>query len=83
MWRCLQVNSSAPEFVPMIWCIDEFNDKHNENRNISDELARVPASAEFLLGFNEPDLAEQSNIPDPFKVISSVYLCRHLLLQFS
>ena len=58
----------------MIWCIDEYNDDHNENRNITEELARVPASAEFLLGFNEPDLASQSNIPDPFKVIYSCNL---------
>ena len=50
----------------MIWNID--SDPQNGHRSIDSELSRVPGDAKYLLGFNEPDNASQSNIPDPFKV---------------
>ncbi len=61
-------NAPGGEFVPMIWCLDEFTDDRNEGRQFSEELGNIPASATHLLGFNEPDLGTQSNIPDPMKV---------------
>ncbi len=61
-------NAPGGEFVPMIWGLDDFSNARNEGRQFSQELGRIPASATHLLGFNEPDLDSQSNIPDPIRV---------------
>ena len=61
------VNGHNLEYVPMIWNID--HDAQGRNRQIDSELSRVPRDAKNLLGFNEPDNAGQSNIPDPFKAL--------------
>ncbi|MGC5014230.1 glycosyl hydrolase [Streptosporangium sp. DT93] len=43
----------SAEFVPMIWGAASVTDEN---------LARAKAAGPYLLGFNEPDLAEQSNM---------------------
>jgi hypothetical protein len=41
------------EFVPMIWGGDP---------NVADVVKQIPASAKYILGFNEPNFGAQSNI---------------------
>jgi hypothetical protein len=44
------------EFVPMLW---------NASFNVDDVVARIPAGAKYLLGFNEPNFHSQANLtPD-------------------
>ncbi|WP_113702931.1 glycoside hydrolase family protein [Nonomuraea lactucae] len=45
---------TSAQFVPMIWGAKDVNDA---------ALAKARSAGPYLLGFNEPDLAEQSNMP--------------------
>lgn len=52
-WSTTHSGISGPGFVPMIWGADSVN---------SGTLAQAKAAGPYLLGFNEPDMAAQSNM---------------------
>jgi hypothetical protein len=54
LWKASGVAGSSAEFVPMIW---------GRAQATSDIIARIAASsADYLLGFNEPDNGRQANM---------------------
>ena len=56
----------------MIWTIGnrDQNDSQRGNRELYRDLESIPHGVPVLLGFNEPDLASQGNIPHPQDVRS-------------